>query len=275
MHSGQITKDIQMNIKPCRDFESLLSLFAGGELEIEQTAQVAAHLETCAACGQKVSAYKQLASQLSLMGSPALPDRLFNDFYAGVREKISTDAQTRSRVLGLVALLHALHRRQHLAWGALAFVVILCGSVLLWTQRFQPASQSNRSLTQLLEKREWAGLYYALRNSESKLRLLDEPVPAKLLRTALTELVIAQRKDRKLREGLDRVLMSMPMPPGKISRFNRSAQLLGKITAAGYQAAMTTSLAQNNPERLLQNLLKASTNETVTLRELLFKTRLL
>jgi anti-sigma factor RsiW len=180
-----------MNMKSCRDFESLLSLFASGELEVEQTAQVAAHLERCAACRQKVSAYKQLASHLSAMGSLALPDNLFENFYIGVRQKITAGARARSRALGLVALLHALHRRRRLAWMALALVVMITGSTLLWTQRFQPASQSPNSLTQLLEKRKWAELYYALRNSESKLRLLDEPVSAKLLQTALTEFVIA------------------------------------------------------------------------------------
>jgi Putative zinc-finger len=264
-----------MNMKFCRDFESLLSLFAGDELEVEQTAQVAAHLETCVACREKVAAYKKLASHLSAMSSPVLPDNLFDDFYAGVREKISTGVQVRSRALGLVALLHTLHRHRRLAWMALALVVVITGSALLWTQRFQPASQSNLSLAQLLEKREWGGLYQAMRKNETRLRFLDEPVPAKLLQTALTELVIAQRKDRKLREGLERILMSMPIKPGSISRFGRSAQLLGKITATGYQSAMTARPVQSDPEVLLQNLLQIGTAKTVTLRELLLKTRLL
>lgn len=262
-------------MKPCRDFESQISLFAGGELEAGQTAQVAAHLETCTACRKKVSAYKQMASHLSALGSPNLPDNLLENFYVGVKEKIAADAQVRSRAVGLVTSLHALHRHRRLAWMALALVVIISGSTLLWTQRFQPTSQSPNSLTQLLETREWAGLYYALRDSESKLRLLDEPVPAKLLQTALTELVIAQRKDRKIREGLERILMSLPIKPGKASRLGRSTQLVGKITAAGYHSAIAAGPAQSNPEALLQNLLQVDADETVTLRELLLKTRFL
>lgn len=259
-------------MKSCRDFENLLSLFAGGELEVEQAAQVAAHLETCAACQEKVSAYKQLASHLSAMGSPALPDILFENFYFGVKEKIAADVQARSRVLGLFALLHALHRHRRLAWMALALVVMIAASTLLWTQRFQPTSQSHHSLTQLLEKREWASLYHAMRNSETKLRLLDEPVSAKLLQTALTELVVAQRKDRKMREGLERILMSMPIPQGRISRLGRSPQILGKITAMGYESALVKRPIRSNPEALLHTLLKTNTNETVTIRELLLKT---
>jgi hypothetical protein len=261
-----------MNMKSCRDFENLLSLFAGGELEAEQTAQVAAHLETCAACRQKVSAYKQLTSHLSEMDSPALPDKLFKDFYDGVREKIAADARARSRTLGLVALLHVLHRHRRLAWVASAFVVVIIGSALLLTQRFQPISQSPNSLTQLLEKREWGGLYHAMRNNEMKLRFLDEPVSAKLLQTALTELVVEQRKDRKLREGLERILPGLPIPQGRISRLGRSARILGKITAVGYESAMASRRIRSNPEVLLQTLLKTNMNETVTIRELLLKT---
>lgn len=264
-----------MNMKSCRDFENLLTLFAGGELEVEQTAQVTAHLETCMACREKVAAYKKLTSHLSTLGSPALPDNLFENFYVGVREKITADMQARSRALGLVALLRALHRHRHLAWMAVALVVMIAGSALLWTQRFQPTSQSHPSLTQLLEKREWDGLYHAMRKNETKLRLLDEPVSAKLLQTALTELVIAQKKDHKLREGLERILMSMPITQGRIPKLGRSVQLLGKITAEGYQSAMTVRPVQSDPEALLQSLLQTGTSETVTLRELLLKTRFL
>lgn len=262
-------------MKSCRDFESLLSLFAGGELEAEQTAQVAAHVETCAACRQKVSTYKQLASHLAAMGHPIIPDILFENFYDGVREKITADIQTRSRALGLVALLHALHRHRRLAGMALAFVVVIAGSTLLWTKRFQATSQSHHSLTQLLEQREWNDLYYAMRKNETKLRLLDEPVPVKLLQTALTELVVAQRKDRKLREGFERILTSLPISPGKISKRVRSPQILGKITAAGYQSSLMTGPAQSDPALLLQNLLQTGAGETVTLRELFLKTRFL
>lgn len=262
-------------MKACQNLENLLSLFAAGELETEQTAQVAAHLETCAACRQQVAAYKILVSHFSAMRSPALPDTLFDDFYEGVREKIAADAQARSRALGLVAFLHALHRHQRLAWATLALIVMITGSALLLTQRFQPAPQPRSSLAQLLEKREWAGLYYAMRNRESKLRLLDEPVSTKLLQTALAELVVAQRNDRKLHEGLERILLSLPIPPGGVSRLGRSAQILGKITTAGYQSAMTARPLPANPEALLQTLQKASSNETATIRELLLKTRLL
>jgi hypothetical protein len=155
---------------------------------------------------------------------------------------------------------------------ALALVVMITGSTLLWTQRFQPASQSHHSLTLLLETREWAGLYYALRTNESKLRLLDEPVSAKLLQTALAELVIAQRKDRRMREGLEQILASLPIPQGRISRLGRSPQILGKITAMGYESALVKRPIRSNPEALLHTLLKTNTNETVTIRELLLKT---
>jgi hypothetical protein len=111
-----------------------------------------------------------------------------------------------------------------------------------------------------------------MRNNEMKLRFLDEPVSAKLLQTALTELVVEQRKDRKLREGLERILPGLPIPQGRISRLGRSARILGKITAVGYESAMASRRIRSNPEVLLQTLLKTNMNETVTIRELLLKT---
>jgi hypothetical protein len=260
-----------MTMKSCRDFESLLSLFAGGELEAGQAAQIAAHLETCAACRQKAVAYKQLASHLSTMGSPALPDNLFNDFYDGVREKIAANAQVRNRMFELLAVIHALHRRRRFALAAAAVVILITVPILL-TQRFRTPPQPRTALIQLLEERDWPALYSAILDRETGSSLLNEPVPVGLLRSALIELVQVQSQDRLVRAGLAQVLATVKTREDTPLGLGRSAQILGKVTVKGFELTTRKNRIAWNPEKSLQILLRSGAGQTMTIRELLLKT---
>jgi hypothetical protein len=111
-----------------------------------------------------------------------------------------------------------------------------------------------------------------MRDRESRRMLLDEPVPAKLLKDALTELIVVQSKNQKVREGLERILASMATLQGRTLGLGGSAQVLGKITATGYESARRTRHIQRNPKALLQILLHVGENQTVTIREILLKT---
>ncbi|MGH7595767.1 MAG: anti-sigma factor family protein [bacterium] len=258
-------------MKSCRDFESLLSLFAGNELEVEQSAQIVAHLERCAACRQKVSAYKQLASHLSEMDSPALPDKLFEGFYEGVVDKIAASSKAQSRWLGLVAIMHAYFRRRRLAFAVAALFIMIIVPILL-TQRFRTPSQSRTALMQLLEERNWPGLYSAILDRETGGRLLNEPVPVELLRAALIELVQAQSQDRFVRAGLARILAKVKTRGGTPLGLGRSAQILGKVTVNGFELATRKNRIVWNPEASLQILLRSNAGQTMTIQELLLQT---
>ena len=260
-----------MNMKSCRDFENLLSLLTGDELEVEQTARLAAHLERCAVCRQKVVAYKQMANHLAAMDAPALPEILFADFYAGVREKIATDVQVKSRMLGLAAVIYALHRRWRFALAAVAFLMMAVAAVLL-THRFWSTPQPSYTLARLLEDRNWEGLYHALQTSASRRVLLDEPVPAELLKSAIIELIEARDGNRKVREGLERILTQVTAQVGRHPRLGGSAQVLGKITAAGYEPVTSRHDMGWRSETVLQKFLQLGANGTVTIREMILRT---
>jgi hypothetical protein len=258
-------------MKSCRNFENLLSLFICGELEGEQTAQVAAHLETCAACRQKVNEYKKLASHLSAMGAPAVPDNLFEGFYQGVQDKIAAGSKAQSRLLALVAILLAYYRRRRFAFAVAVLIAIITVPLLL-TQRLRAPSPSRTVLIRMLEERDWPALYAAIIDRETGSSLLNEPVPVELLRGALMELVQTQGRDRLVRAGLTRVLANVKTREGRPLGLGRSAQILGKATAKGFELATRKNCIVWNPESSLQILLRSGASQTMTIRELLLKT---
>ncbi|MCG3119190.1 MAG: hypothetical protein ALAOOOJD_01535 [bacterium] len=264
-------------IKPmCHDFAALLSLFAAGELTAKQSASVAAHLSACAACRQKVAAYEQLSAHLTKLAPPTLPEGFFDDFHAGVKKKIASvegAQQQQQQMAGWLVMVHALYRRRRLAIAIVTLLLLL--SIPTWLthdRRFMAPPPSN--LTQLLEQRDWMGLYYAMRNSELRTSLLNEPVPVQLLHTALAELLKAQHQDPKIRLGLQQVLAKIKTREGISLGLGRSAQILGAITATGYATAIPSRQIVWNPEMSLLALTQVDANKTMTIHQLLLTTNL-
>jgi RNA polymerase sigma factor (sigma-70 family) len=203
--------------------------------------------------------------------APVLPARLFDDFYGGVREKIATNAQARSRALGLLALLHALRCRRRLAFAVAALIAVITVPLLLVNRFFTPP-HSRSVLIQLLEERNWPALYSAMLDRERGSSLLNEPVPVELLRAALAELAQAKSQDRLVRAGLVRVLANFKTPEDTPLGLGRSAQILGKATIKGFELTNRKNRIAWNPEASLQVLLRSSANQTMTIQELLLKT---
>jgi len=257
----------------CRDFESLLSLFAGNDLDIEQRANVAAHLTTCSACRQKVTEYEQITNHLSKLASPTLPETLFADFHEEIRNKITSGEKTQKQMFGIIAVIHAFYRRRRLVIATATLIMMMAVPMLL-TRYFHSPQESSSNLTQLLEKRDWMGLYYAMLDSKSRTNFLDEPVAAQLLYSALDELMKVQRQDPKIRLGLQHALSKIKTRDGKSLGLGRSAQILGKITSTGYESAMRLSRTSWDPEISLLALRQIDKNKKMKLRELFLKTNI-
>ncbi|MGH7451602.1 MAG: hypothetical protein ACRENG_09680, partial [bacterium] len=196
---------------------------------------------------------------------------LFNDFYDGVGEKIAANAQARNRTFALFAVIHTLYRRRRFALAVAALVMLITVPVLL-TQRFRSLPQPRTVLIQLLEERNWPALYSAIIDRETGSSLLNEPVPVELLRSALIELVQAQSQDRLVRAGLAQVLATVKTREDMPLGLGRSAQILGKVTAKGYELTTRKNRIVWNPETSLQILLRSGAGQTMTIRELLLKT---
>jgi hypothetical protein len=260
-------------MKTCQDFEALLSLFSNNELAAETREAVAAHLAACAACRQKVEDYHELKKYSSRLPAPELPENLFADFHQGVLAKIVRSDETQRQRLGLMAIFYALHRRQRLVIAIATLVMLL--ALPRWLARdteFRSAPPS--ALAQLLEKRDWMGLYYAMRDGDSRTRLFHEPVPVHLLHTALNELLHAQRENLRLRAGLQQVLSKIKTPEGNSFGLRRSIRILGKISRTGFEPAVHSARIAWNPETTLLALARAEANQTMTLRELFWQTNL-
>jgi hypothetical protein len=260
-------------MKTCQDFEALLSLFSNNELEVVPRAAVAAHLVACAACRQKVEDYHELKKYSSRLPAPELPANLFADFHQGVLEKIARHDETQRQRLGQIALLYMLQRRWRLAIAIATLVVLLAlPRWLTYAPVFRSAPGS--SLAQLLEKRDWTGLYYAMRDGDSRTRLFHEPVPVNLLHAALNELLHAQRENLRLRTGLQQILSKIKTPEGNSFRLSRSIQILGRVSGTGFEPVLRSAEIVWNPEIALHALTHAGDNQTMTLRELFLQTYL-
>lgn len=254
-------------MKNCQNTETLLSLFANHELEAESREAVASHLVICTACRQKTERYREIKNYLSKLPAPELPENLFADFHRGVADKISRRDETLKQRLGLVALLYAFYRRQRLVIAVMTFVLMLALPTWLTHER-NHRSTPCLSLTQLLEKRDWTGLYYAMLNGDSRMRLLNEPVPVNLVHSAFKELMNAQRENPRLRVGLQQVLSKIKTPAGNSFCLSHSAQILGKISATGFEPARRSARIVWNPESVLLASAQVVADQTITLREL-------
>jgi len=260
-------------MKTCQDFEALLSLFSNNELAAVPRAAVAGHLAACAACRQKVEDYHELKKYSSRLPAPELPANLFADFHPGVLEKIARHDDTQRQRLGLIAILYTLQRRWRLVIAIATLVALLAlPRWLAYAPAFRSAPRS--SLAQLLEKRDWTGLYYAMLNSDSRTMLFHEPVPVHLLHAALNELSHAQLENLRLRTGLQQILAKVKTPEGNSFRLRRSIQILGKISGTGFEPAMRSARIVWNPEITLRALAQAEADQTITLRELFLQTNL-
>jgi len=267
-NNGSQPRDNAM--KTCQDFESLLSLFSNNELAAEAREAVALHLVTCAACRQKVEDYHELKKYLSRLPAPELPENLFADFHQGVLEKITHRDKTQRQRLGLIAVLYALYRRQRFLIAVATLVLMMAITTWLTHER-NSRSMPRSSLTQLLEKRDWTELYYAMNNNDSLTNLLDEPVSAQLLQSALKKLMKAQQQNPRMRLALKQVLSRIKTPGGNFLSLGRSVRILGKISARGYESAPRPKRNTWNPENSLLALQQIEANETITMRKLLFQ----
>jgi anti-sigma factor RsiW len=175
----------------CHDFAALLSLFAAGELDARQSANVAAHLSACAECRQKVAEYEQLSAHLTKLAPPTLPEDFFDDFHAGVKKKITSiegAQQQQQQMAGWLVMVHALYRRRRLVIAiATLLLLLLIPTWVTHDRRIIAPPQSN--VVQLLVQRDWMGLYYAMRRSVLGALLLNDQVPVELVHTALAEVL--------------------------------------------------------------------------------------
>lgn len=251
----------------CHNLEFLLSAFVNHDLAASSRENVVAHLANCAACRQKVEEYRAIKNHLSTVPTLVLPENLFADFQQGVIERITRQTPRQNQQLGIIAFLYVLYRRHRFLVSAVSLILLLAIPKWLTHQHRTPTAR-RLPLAQMLEKRDWTNLYYAMLDGDSQMRLLNEPVPVNLVHSAFNELMNAQRENPKLRAGLQQVLSKIKTPAGNSFRLSHSAQILGKISATGFEPATRSARIVWNPESVLLASAQIVAGQNITLREL-------
>ena len=81
----------------CARVKDLVGLYAGDDLDPDEAARVAAHLEHCEACRGEAAAYGRMRDELRLLASERMPDRLPPFFWQGIQKEILLGGERRGR----------------------------------------------------------------------------------------------------------------------------------------------------------------------------------
>lgn len=255
----------------CRDFESLLSHYANAELEAAQAGALEKHLAGCTSCRREVASYQRLSRQMAQLQPPAIPENEFADFHAGVADKIARGESWRVRVVALIVVVASYYsRRRMIVWTS--FLVLILAGVFIANYFARLAAPVQPTLTELLQNRDWAGLYYELSSPLSRATRLHEPVPAGLLLAVVQELRDAAGQDRRFRAGLEQILSKIPLQKHNATGGSQSANRIGVIAVDGVRI-----LKRNNPSRasmapVERSLSQFPPHQEITLNELIART---
>lgn len=254
----------------CREFESLLSLYANAELEAEQAGALAKHLADCPNCRREVASYQKLSRHMSQLHPPAIPEHVFADFHAGVAHKIVRGESWRMRIVALIAIVASYYsRRRMMIWTS--FLVLILAGAFGANYFARMTAPAQPTLTELLQNRDWPGLYYEMSSPLSRAARLHEPVPAGLLLAVLRELREAAGQDRRFRAGLEQILSQVPLLKHKAISGSRSAGRIGVIAADGVRILKRNNSSSESMTPVERRLSKIHPHQEITLNELIAK----
>lgn len=135
-----------MNETTHSDIKDLLPAYALGSLDAAEAAQVAAHLATCPACRDELSAYETVTDLLATAvpfttPPPALKSKLMARTQTAVRPPVPTRQQSiKERLQSLW------HRPRWQAALAVAMLALVVTALFIWQQN-RPATLSQFTLT--------------------------------------------------------------------------------------------------------------------------------
>lgn len=94
-------------------------------------------------------------------------------------------------------------------------------------------------------------------------------MPTDLIKTALTELLERGERDHRLRQGLQKIFITVAGREPSPQALAATAKIMGVINARGYRPAFRKRSAGYDPEVLLRTVQKLPHDTTVTLSHLL------
>lgn len=250
-------------MRQCGKYKALLAHYAREELRPKQSERVAAHVAQCVSCHEEVAAYRRLAAHLHKLPAPTLPEQALHGFAEAVMKQVTPGpAQNFVKRFEFVASL--LQPRWRYAWGAVAmlFLVLAIG---LWYAPFEREHQAVQQLPQLLQARAWDKIYYGLLEKDTRAELMQQPVPAQLLKIAITDLLKKGERDQRVRVGVQRLVSALTGRASKPREEFASSKIMGVVTARGYIPGARTP---HEAHALLTQLQKLPDNAEVTLAEI-------
>lgn len=251
-------------MRQCEKYEALLAHYAREELRPKQTERVATHVAQCVRCREEVAAYRRLAAHLNKLPEPILPEHALHGFAEAVMQQVGSEpAQSLVKRFEFIAPL--LQPRWRYAWGAAAmmFLVLAIG---LWYAPFEREHQAVQRLPQLLQARAWDKIYYGLLEKDTRAEFMQQPVPAQLLKTAITDLLKKGERDQRVRVGVQRLVGALTGRVAKPGEEFASPKIMGVVTARGYIPA---ARSPHEAHALLTQLQALPDNAEVTLAEIM------
>ena len=107
----------------CKSVQELLPLYVSRDLEEKRMRQVAAHMQSCAACGASAAEYHETRQLLQEFAPPAFSE----DFYSGIRQSVWREIERAdTKAAPLAGLLDGLFRPR-LGWAFASVLLLVLG----------------------------------------------------------------------------------------------------------------------------------------------------
>ncbi len=253
----------------CRKFQSLLALYANGDLHPKQSARVATHVSQCTSCRAEVEAYRNLAFRLHELPEPHVPDHVLHGFANAIMEQIAPQP-SRTAVSWRAGLASLFGSQWRYAWASAAIIAVVLG-LGLWYAPFEREHQAVQQLPQLLQARAWDKIYYGLLEKDSRAAFMHEPVPAHLLKTAMAELLKKGERDLRVRMGTQRLVRALTGRAATRRDDFPLAKIMGVVTARGYVSQVGSDDREETASTFFRDLQSLPDQSQVTLAEIVKK----
>jgi hypothetical protein len=216
----------------CSKVEDMLPLFAGGELQDSRQREVEEHLTRCDKCRRVLSQYENLLEASRSVPPVELPD--------AVQQSLIQEIMDRSREMQGAEPSHH-HRNsskqrfpfRYRLVGATAVTAVALIAVVIAISTHFIGGTHGPGLEYYLLRSDLKGLSEALKNDESRNRLLDESVSVDLLIQTVEQIQKPRTLHRHVEQHIARSLQAIKadLPAGFARQTSRGSQTARSLAA--------------------------------------------
>jgi hypothetical protein len=250
----------------CSKAEEMLPLLAGGELDPSRQREVEKHLTRCGKCRRVLAQYENLLAVSHSVPPVELSEAVQTSFVREIIDRTRGERRAVPSVLYRDSSMRRFPSRYRLL-GATAVIAVALIAVFIAIGTHFIGGANAPGLEDYLLRSDLRGLADALKNDDSRNRLLDESVPVDLLIQTVENLQKPRTLHRHVEQHIARSLQEMKtdLPAGLSKQTRRGLQ-----TARSLAACTDISGDRVRIDKILHTLrcLRRS-GDRITLREIL------